>query len=71
LHPTTFVEAALASAVPPAANWSRFRRDLEEAIKADVERLAPGAMKYIEAGLSSEDALKTIAAGDVVVEPPA
>jgi hypothetical protein len=43
------------------------RGDLEAAIRADVERLAPGAMKRIEAGaISSELQLKAIAAGEVI-----
>ena len=46
------------------------RRDLEAAIRADVERLMPGALKQLEAGVSSEDQIRAIAAGEVVVRPP-
>ena len=42
------------------------RGDLEAAIARDVERLAPGAMKRIEAGaISNEDQLRAIAAGEL------
>jgi hypothetical protein len=47
------------------------RDALEAAIRADVERLAPGALKQLEAGIASEEHLQAIAAGDVVVKPPA
>ena len=49
------------------------RRDLEEAIRADVERLAPGALRHIDAGGDID--VKAIAAGEapqpVVVSPSA
>jgi hypothetical protein len=44
------------------------RGDLEAAIRADIERLAPGAMKQLEAGVSGEEQLRAIAAG-VDVQP--
>jgi hypothetical protein len=47
------------------------RGDLEAAIRADVERLVPGAMKHLEAGVVDADQIRAIAAGDVVVKPPA
>jgi hypothetical protein len=47
------------------------RGDLEAAIRADVERLVPGAMKHLEAGVVDADQIRAIAAGDAVVEPPA
>jgi hypothetical protein len=46
------------------------RGDLEAAIRADIERLVPGAMKHVEAGVLGEDQIRAIAAGEVVVEPP-
>jgi hypothetical protein len=39
------------------------RGDLEAAIRADVERLAPGALKRLDAGDAD---LKSIAAGEVI-----
>jgi hypothetical protein len=47
------------------------RGELEAAIRADIERLVPGAMKHIEAGVSGEDQIRAIVAGEMVVEPPA
>jgi hypothetical protein len=41
------------------------RGDLEAAIRADVERLAPGALKLIDAGVSGEDQIRAIAAGEL------
>jgi hypothetical protein len=41
------------------------RSDLEAAIRADVERLVPGALKRIDAGVSGEDQIRAIAAGEL------
>jgi len=41
------------------------RGDLEAAIRADVERLAPGALRHIDAGGDID--VKAIAAGDVIL----
>ena len=50
-----------------SARLSVPRGDPEAAIRADVERLAPGAMKHVEAGtISSEDQLRAIAAGEAI-----
>ena len=43
------------------------RGDLEAAIRADVERLSPGAIRALEASpAASQDQLRAIAAGDVI-----
>jgi hypothetical protein len=44
------------------------RGDLEAAIRADVERLAPGSLKQLDSGVSDPESLKRIAAGETVSE---
>jgi hypothetical protein len=44
------------------------RGDLEGAIRADVERLVPGAMKHLDAGVVDADQIRAIAAGALEVD---